>query len=37
MKDEVDKWRNTLMETIAETDEGLIEKFLELGELSTTD
>ena len=34
MKDEVDEWRATLMETIAETDEALIEKFLEDGELS---
>jgi len=34
MKDEVDQWRATLMETIAETDEALIEKFLEDGELS---
>ena len=31
MKDEVDKWRNILMETIAETNEDLIEKFLESG------
>jgi elongation factor G len=34
MKDLVDEWRATLMETIAETDEALIEKFLEEGELS---
>jgi elongation factor G len=34
MADEVAEWRNTLMETIAETDEALIEKFLEEGELS---
>ena len=34
MKDLVDEWRATLMETIAETDEALIEKFLEDGELS---
>ena len=34
MADEVAEWRNTLMETIAETDEALIEKFLETGELS---
>ena len=37
MKDEVDKRRNILMETIAETDEDLIEKFLESGELSNSD
>ena len=37
MKDEVDKWRNILMETIAENDEDLIEKFLESGELSNAD
>ncbi len=37
MKEEVDKWRNVLMETIAETDEDLIEKFLESGELSNSD
>jgi elongation factor G len=37
MKDEVDQWRNVLMETIAETDEDLIEKFLESGELSNSD
>ena len=37
MKDEVDKWRNILMETIAENDEDLIEKFLESGELSDAD
>ena len=34
MKDLVDEWRATLMETVAETDEALIEKFLEEGELS---
>jgi len=34
MKDLVDEWRATLMETIAETDEALIEKFLEEGELT---
>ena len=34
MADEVAEWRNTLMETVAETDEALIEKFLESGELS---
>ncbi|MFM1891289.1 MAG: elongation factor, partial [Pseudomonadota bacterium] len=34
MKDQVEEWRATLMETIAETDEALIEKFLEEGELS---
>jgi elongation factor G len=34
MKDLVEEWRATLMETIAETDEALIEKFLEEGELS---
>ena len=32
-----DKWRNILMETIAENDEDLIEKFLESGELSNAD
>jgi elongation factor G len=37
MKEETDKWRNILMETIAETDEDLIEKFLESGELSNSD
>ena len=37
MKEEVDKWRNVLMETIAETDEELIEKFLESGELSNSE
>ena len=36
MADEVAEWRNTLMETVAETDEALIEKFLETGELSPT-
>jgi elongation factor G len=34
MADEVEKWRAILMETVAETDEALIEKFLEEGELS---
>jgi elongation factor G len=34
MKDLVDEWRATLMETVAETDEALIERFLEDGELS---
>ncbi|MFZ9866268.1 MAG: elongation factor G, partial [Candidatus Limnocylindrus sp.] len=34
MADLVEEWRATLMETIAETDEALIEKFLETGELS---
>ena len=34
MKDQVDEWRNVLMETVAENDENLIEKFLETGELS---
>ena len=29
MADEVEEWRNVLMETVAETDEALIEKFLE--------
>ena len=37
MKEEVDQWRNVLMETIAENDEDLIEKFLESGELSNSD
>ena len=32
--DEVAEWRWPLMETVAETDEALIEKFLETGELS---
>lgn len=35
MKDQVEEWRNFLMEAVAETDEALIEKFLESGELST--
>ncbi|NBW62078.1 MAG: elongation factor G [Synechococcaceae bacterium WB4_1_0192] len=34
MADEAAEWRNTLMEAIAETDEELIEQFLETGELS---
>ena len=34
MADEAAEWRSTLMETVAETDEALIEKFLETGELS---
>ncbi len=34
MVDLVDEWRNKLMESVAETDEDLVEAFLETGELS---
>jgi elongation factor G len=34
MKDQVEEWRAFLMEKVAETDEALIEKFLDTGELS---
>jgi elongation factor G len=34
MADEVDEWRAVLMEAVAETDEALIEEFLDKGELS---
>jgi translation elongation factor EF-G len=34
MVDEVEEWRNKLMESVAETDEELVEVFLETGELS---
>ena len=34
MKQEAEEWRGKLMETVAETDEELIEKYLETGELS---
>ncbi len=34
MEDEAAEWRNKLMESVAENDEELIEKFLETGELS---
>jgi elongation factor G len=34
MKDEVEKWRNNLMECVAESDETLLDAFLENGELS---
>ncbi|MGB5134180.1 MAG: elongation factor G [Prochlorococcaceae cyanobacterium] len=34
MVDEVDEWRAVLMEAVAETDEALIEEFLDKGELS---
>ena len=35
MEEEAAEWRNKLMESVAENDEGLIEIFLETGELST--
>ncbi len=35
MEDEAAEWRSKLMETVAETDEDLIEAFLENGELTT--
>ncbi|WP_269621851.1 elongation factor G [Prochlorococcus marinus] len=35
MADQAEEWRSKLMETVAETDEALIEAFLENGELST--
>jgi elongation factor G len=34
MVDEVEEWRNKLMESVAETDEELVEVFLETGELN---
>ena len=34
MADQAAEWRNKLMESVAENDEELIEKFLETGELS---
>ncbi|MEJ2085081.1 MAG: elongation factor G, partial [Acidobacteriota bacterium] len=37
MKEEVERYRNTLIESVAETDDSLIEEFFEVGTLPTED